>query len=109
MNQADENIVNTFRNLLPEDARRSLKKLIIFGSRARGEATPNSDLDLAAIVESRNTALEHALDDAAYEVMWAHDFNPMISLKVFDEKQFNDALNRGFSFYKHIEKDGIQA
>lgn len=39
--------------------------------------------------------------------MWDYDFKPIISLKVFAEAQFNKTSAKGFSFYKHIEKEGI--
>lgn len=47
------------------------------------------------------------MEDIAYAVMWDYDFKPIISLKVFTESQFNKARAKGFSFYKHIEKEGI--
>ena len=43
----------------------------------------------------------------AYQIMWEHDFKPIISLKVFSEASFNRALEEGFSFYRNIEREGI--
>jgi hypothetical protein len=39
--------------------------------------------------------------------MWDHDFMPIISLKVFEIAKYSNALKKGFSFYKYIEKEGI--
>jgi len=41
--------------------------------------------------------------------MWEHDFKPVISLKVFTETHYREALERGYSFYKNVEREGIAA
>ncbi len=41
---------------------------------------------------------EEALLEAAYQVMWDHDFTPLISLKVFDAGRFATYQEKGFSF-----------
>jgi len=39
--------------------------------------------------------------------MWDYDFKPVISLKVFSETRFRSSTEKGLSFYRHIEKEGI--
>jgi hypothetical protein len=39
--------------------------------------------------------------------MWDHDFKPVISLEVFSEEQFDNALRKGFSFYRHVPEEGV--
>jgi hypothetical protein len=31
----------------------------------------------------------------------------IISLKVFDESRYNDALKKVYSFYKNVKKEGV--
>ena len=81
--------------------------MILFGSRARGHAPEDSDLDLVALVDDKTPELEQAIDDVAYSVMWDHDFKPTISLKVFAEDRFNNAVARGYSFYRNVMREGI--
>jgi hypothetical protein len=47
------------------------------------------------------------LQEAAYQVMWDHDFSPIIALKVFDAHHFLDYQKRGFSFYRKVVQEGI--
>jgi uncharacterized protein len=107
MDDRDRALILEIKNRLPADLKGHVKRLVIFGSRTRGEATAASDLDVVALVDEKTPEIENLLEDVAYQVMWEHDFAPMISLKIFSESQFNDALSRGFSFYRHVEKEGV--
>ncbi len=105
--EQDRQIILELKNRLSADLRKRVKKLILYGSRARGAGVDDSDLDLVALVDEKTPDIESALDDVAYSVMWDHDFKPVISLKVFSEARFRSAAEKGMSFYRHVEKEGI--
>lgn len=107
MEEKDRQLVLELKSRLSEEVLGHLKKLILFGSRARGEGTPDSDLDLVALVDEKDSEIENKLSDAAYSVMWDHDFRPIISLKVFAESRFRSAAEKGYSFYRNVEREGI--
>ncbi len=107
MDKRDKELILEFKKRLPSELERHLKRLIIFGSRVRGEAVEESDIDVIALVDEKIPEIEKQLEDIAYQIMWDHDFKPIISLKVLSEAQFYNALNRGFSFYRHVEKEGV--
>jgi len=107
MNLKDKKVIMEFKKKLPKELQKHLKRMIVFGSRVKGNAEAHSDLDVAVLVDRKNINLEKKFDDLAYEVMWEHDFKPIISLKVFTESHFKAALNSGFSFYRHIQDEGI--
>jgi len=107
MTKEDKELISELRQRLVGINHRHITRVIAFGSRARGEASVDSDLDLIVLVDEKTPELEKALEDAAYSVMWEHDFKPIISLKVFAESRFRKAVENGFSFYRHVEQDGI--
>ncbi|MBM4146279.1 MAG: nucleotidyltransferase domain-containing protein [Nitrospira sp.] len=107
MEERDKELILEFKRRLPLDLEKRLRKLIVFGSRVKGEATEDSDLDIIAVVDEKSPEVEKSLEDIAYQVMWDHDFKPIISLKVFAESQFYRAINKGFSFYRYVEKEGV--
>lgn len=107
MNEKDRELILKFKNKLPSDVKVRLKRIIVFGSRARGETKEESDIDVIALVDKKTSEIERKLEDVAYQVMWDHDFKPIISLKVFTESRFNSAIKRGFSFYENVQKEGI--
>jgi hypothetical protein len=48
------------------------------------------------------------MEEVAYRVMWDHDFKPIISLKVFTESRFRSPAEKGYSFYRNVEREGIE-
>lgn len=107
MDDRDRALILDIKRRLSSDLEGHVKRLIVFGSRAKGEAAEDSDLDVIALVDEKNPEIEKGLEDIAYQIMWDHDFRPIISLKVLSEAQFYNALDRGFSFYRHVEKEGV--
>jgi predicted nucleotidyltransferase len=100
-------LVHTLKKRLEEVAGEKLQAVILYGSRAWGHPDHDSDLDVAAIVRECTPQLERALWEAAYQVMWDHDFTPLISLKVFDAGSFAAYREKGFSFYRRVAEEGI--
>ena len=107
MEERDKKIISDFKDRISKDIDKYVKKIFVFGSRVKGEATIDSDLDIAALIDERNPKIEELLENNAYQVMWDNDFKPIISLKVFVESEFMDAVSKGFSFYRNIIKNGI--
>ena len=102
-----QDLVHTLKKRLGEVAGEQLQAVILYGSRAWGHPDPDSDLDVAAIVRDCTPQLEGALLEAAYQIMWDHDFTPLISLKVFDAGNFAAYREKGFSFYRKVAEEGI--
>ncbi len=107
MGELDKQIVHELRERLPVEVLSHIRKLIMYGSRARGDAAEDSDLDLVALVDEKTPALEQAIDETAYNLMWDHDFKPIISLKVFSEERFRSSLAQGLSYYLNVEREGV--
>ncbi|MEW6386320.1 MAG: nucleotidyltransferase domain-containing protein [Thermodesulfobacteriota bacterium] len=107
LNQTERDIVQELKLRLTEAAGDLLQAVIVYGSRAWGQAGPDADLDVAVLIRGCTPELEAALQEAAYQVMWEHDFTPLIALKVFDAQSFLDHQEKGFSFYRKVAQEGI--
>ena len=107
MGELDKILIEEFKRRLPTDIVPHIRQMIMYGSRARGDAEEDSDLDLIALVDKNSLVLEQRLDEIAYNLMWDHDFRPIISLKVFSEERFRSAAAKGYSYYRAIEREGI--
>lgn len=107
MGKLDKALIEELKQRLPADVLSHIRRMIMYGSRARGDAAEDSDLDLVALVDEKTPELEQALDEIAYQLMWDHDFKPIISLKVFSEDRFLNAAAKGLSFYRNVEREGV--
>jgi predicted nucleotidyltransferase len=107
LSKSDKLLVEELKRRLQEVAGDRLQAVIAYGSRVWGHPTPDSDLDVAATIQGLTPELEEALHEAAYQVMWDHDFTPIISLKVFDDRRFSEYREQGFSFYRKVAQEGI--
>ncbi|MFH0920604.1 MAG: nucleotidyltransferase domain-containing protein [Fibrobacterota bacterium] len=100
-------LVTVFNDNIPVSIRNRILKIIVFGSYARGDSAPDSDLDVAVIVDRKDAFVEKLLEDAAYQAMLDTDFKTIISVKVFSDESFNACLQKGFAFYRHIADEGV--
>jgi len=107
MNEQDRSIIIELKKRLPAQVKDHIRKVVAFGSRARGEDSKDSDLDLLILVDRKAPEIEGKIEDVAYQVMWDHDFKPILSIKLFSESGYLDRVREGFSFYKNIEREGV--
>jgi predicted nucleotidyltransferase len=67
LRNSDRALVERLKRLLIEQEV-PLYKTIVFGSRARGDAEPDSDLDVLVLVDHLNPAMRKAIRHWAWEV-----------------------------------------
>lgn len=81
-------------------------EVILYGSVARGEDTPGSDIDLLVLVPQEVTyELERAISDCIYEIEL--ESGKMTSLKVRRKQAWHAAPLRFTSLHDAIEREGV--
>lgn len=82
-------------------------KAILFGSRARGDAEPDSDWDLLVLTKNKDSeSLNRALlSDLLHQVEMPNDW--IISLMVRNEKDWNDHYSVT-PLFDTIQREGIE-
>jgi predicted nucleotidyltransferase len=78
----------------------------VYGSKARGDASPDSDIDVMMELEEYTPAIESAVDDIVYEINLAHDC--FISTVIFGRKELEEGPMTESPLYKAIEREGIR-
>ncbi len=85
----------------------SVKKIILYGSYARGDFRPDSDMDimiLTSLDEEGIRKLENQLYDRAFEYELSDGVN--ISINIKNQDHFNYWLG-ALPYYDNVDKEGI--
>jgi predicted nucleotidyltransferase len=97
--------LDEFIRIVGERLGSNLVALKLFGSRARGDAAPDSDLDVLVVVAGRRLEAEDLILDIAFDVNLAHDV--YISPRVIERATLEHPVWRITPFLQAIEREGI--
>jgi hypothetical protein len=99
------NVLGSIRSSLQNLLKERPFRVILFGSKARGDWDSDSDLDLAIIVDHLDRDLKHAIFDAIADVELEYLFP--VSSFVLSTEEFNRLRSRERRIALDIEQDGI--
>jgi uncharacterized protein len=77
----------------------------LFGSKARGEGKPDSDLDVMIEIPVNDAAIVADIDDIIYRINLDHDV--LISAVIFGSDEIEDGPMSESPIYKVIQDEGI--
>lgn len=103
------NIIDKFINGVEKILGNRLKKIILYGSYARGDYNKNSDIDIMILTNlSEDEMYEYfvKISDMAYDIEEENDFDIMLSPLVKNIDKFNYWLE-ALPFYMNIQKEGV--
>jgi predicted nucleotidyltransferase len=80
-----------------------LKSTFLFGSRARGDESPESDYDVMVIVDEKEIQMERLVDDLAGEIYC--DEGIPISIFLVDEERFE--TEKFNPLFIRVRKEGV--
>jgi predicted nucleotidyltransferase len=103
MNAEDREIARELRRRLAQGVK--IEDFRVFGSRVRGEATPDSDLDIYLVVTELTPALRRWIDEIAWEVGFEKD--RVISTLVVTRRGLEQGPFGAQPVVQIIEREGI--
>jgi len=82
-----------------------VSKIILFGSHARGDATPDSDIDLCVLTSEED---RHPIDLMQFfrRKLWGVKKMPL-DLLAYNQDHFYNSAERSSSFEHEVVKDGV--
>jgi uncharacterized protein len=99
--QGLENLLQQLRERYPEQ----VQQVILFGSKARNDARPDSDTDLLVLVKDESWALRHAIWKLAARVELEYDL--LFNIQVISVERWQVMTLAGFSLCQSVAREGI--
>ena len=103
MNALEKNILDTFKLLLSK--RIKLHSLALFGSRARGDADPDSDIDVLVVVDEVTKEVEDYISDCAWDACFKYGII-MVPI-VFTTDEWDRGPERSSLLAEAVRSEGI--
>lgn len=101
----DKKVLEELKRNLTELLGERLKKLVLYGSRARGDYDEDSDIDIAIIVRGLTRELKNQILDMVADIEMEH-LTPLSTL-VLSEEDFELLKKRERRIALDIEREGI--
>jgi predicted nucleotidyltransferase len=106
MKQDIEDLLQLLRDKLGMAFGSNLEQVILYGSRARGDEGPDSDLDVLVVVRDSSQSESEKIHCIAYQLMWDREFQPLISLNIIDHEHYLLLSEAGSSYLGNILREG---
>jgi len=103
LRENEKRAVEALKSKLRE--RFDVRDMRLFGSKARGQAGPDSDVDIMIELEKRSPEIQSEIDDITFEVNLGND--SFITTIVFGHDELQQGPMKESPIYKMIQKEGI--
>ena len=103
------NIIDEFVKGVNEILGDRVKKIILYGSYARGDYDKSSDIDIMILTDlNDNEILEYRekILDYAYDIEWNNNFDIVVSPLIKSIDKYNKRIDV-IPFYMNIQKEGV--
>ncbi len=102
----EKEIFSTLKRQLQEKYRNAVKEIRVFGSRARGEQTPESDIDIMVLLDMPvDWRIKKEIHSLLAEIDLEYDV--ILSARIFSVDQWQSPLFRITPLFKSIEREGV--
>ncbi|BBO18780.1 nucleotidyltransferase domain-containing protein [Candidatus Brocadia pituitae] len=101
----ERKIVERFRQVINDKFPGEIIDVMVFGSKARGDATKESDIDVLVITSSNNWRKGDEIREIGYRLDGEIDYK--LSIQVIAKVHFDYLRQNNFQFAKNIENESI--
>lgn len=105
LNESEQTAVHTFLQKLRQGYGETIQQTILFGSKARGESSPDSDIDILIVVAEESWPLRDEISVIAARISLEYDV--LISPRVIGQHRWQRMMQDQFNLYKNVVKEGI--
>lgn len=106
LNHEEQAWLDSYRKALEEKHPGAVERMVIYGSKARGEARPDSDLDILLIVRNSAKGLKRELRRIGYLLAATADVLP--SILAYTQDEWENRRKSGSAFRQTVERDAVR-
>ena len=102
-------ILDEFVNGVNEILGNRMKKIILYGSYARGDYNESSDIDIMVLTDLNEVEIEKykiKIVDYSWEIEWKRNFKIALSPLVTNIEKYNKRIDV-VPFYRNVHKEGV--
>lgn len=105
LNRNQKEAIARYLEILSQIYREQISKVILFGSVARGDFSPESDIDLLIVTANGEQNLKDEISMACFDIILETEV--ILSPLVMDEETYEWHKKYRDPLYNQIQKDGI--
>lgn len=98
--------LNAYRKAVAEQFPGLVEAILIFGSKARGDAGPDSDLDVLVILREGDRSRKRAVRHLGHSLAVVSEVVP--SIMVYTREEWALRKHGGSPFYRAVIRDGVR-
>lgn len=105
LNSDEQTWLDEYRSALKKRHPDVVLRMVIYGSKARGDAHEDSDLDVLLVVRDDAGHLKRPLRGIGYDLAVLSSAVP--SILAYTQDEWEDRRMRGFPFQQAVERDAV--
>ncbi|MEW5798960.1 MAG: nucleotidyltransferase domain-containing protein [Bacteroidota bacterium] len=105
LTDSEYRVLSDLRRVLGEKLQHRTFRMVLFGSKARGDNDAQSDIDIAIIVDSLDRSLKNEILDIVSDIEF--EYLQPLSVLVFSTQEYEHLLLRERRIAYDIEREGI--
>ncbi len=102
----DRAAVQTFVERLYDQFGTHIALTTLFGSKARGDSSPDSDIDILVVADSDDWQFESQVNGLASEA--GYEYDVLLNVHLISQARWQDFSRRRAAFYLNVRRDGIE-
>jgi predicted nucleotidyltransferase len=106
LTEQEQEAIATCVNRMYAELNGCIYAIILFGSKARGDDTADSDIDLLIVTATNDWQVDQTLRGIAAEVSLEYDV--LFNTHIISHERWADMERRRATYWRNVQRDGIE-